>query len=44
MDSTDYRNTIDSVEWLSASDPLFGLAAIVLLMGAFVIWVWNTDF
>jgi hypothetical protein len=44
MDSTDYPNAIDSVEYLSASDPLFGLAAIVLLMGVLVFWIWKTDF
>lgn len=44
MDPSDYPNAIDSAEHLSASDPLFGLAAIVLLLGAFLIWVWNTDF
>lgn len=42
VDSTDWMDAIDSVDL--ASDPLFGPAAIVLLLGAFTIWVWNTDF
>lgn len=42
MNSEDWMDAIDSVDL--ASDPLFGVAAIVLLLGAFTIWVWNTDF
>ena len=44
MEETDWMDAIDSVQYISASDQLFGPAAIVLILGLFVAWFLNTDF
>ncbi len=43
MDPIDYLDAMDSGEYVALSDPLFGPAAIVLLMIALVAWVWNLE-
>ena len=46
MDPLDFHpldfDPIDSIDL--AADPLFAPAAIVLILGLFVFWIWNTDF
>ena len=44
MEEEDWLDAIDSVQYISMSDPLFGPAAIVLILGLFIFWIWNTDF
>ena len=41
MDPSDYPASLDSAEYLSASDPVFGLLVAILILGVFVFWVWQ---
>lgn len=44
MNQEDWMDAIDPVQYISASDPLFGpIVAVLLILGFFVAWVWNKD-
>lgn len=44
MEEADWMDSIDSVQYISASDPAFGPFVAVLLISALVFWIWHTDF
>lgn len=43
MDPSDYPSTLDSAEYITASDPWFGAIVAMIIFGSLAIWLWRAS-